>query len=46
MEPSPGTRAGGHRRARIGMEWETPGIVLDVRPYGEGDAVATVLTET
>ena len=28
------------------MEWEATGIVLDVRPYGEGDAVATVLTET
>ena len=27
------------------MEWEAPGIVLDVRPYGEGDALASVLTE-
>ena len=27
------------------MEWEAPAIVLDARPYGEGDAVATVLTE-
>lgn len=27
------------------MEWEAPGIVLAARPYGEGDAVATVLTE-
>ncbi len=27
------------------MEWEAPGIVLDARPYGEGDAVATVMTE-
>ena len=27
------------------MEWEAPSIVLDVRPYGEGDAVATVFTE-
>jgi DNA repair protein RecO (recombination protein O) len=27
------------------MEWDAPGIVLDVRPYGEGDAVATVMTE-
>jgi DNA repair protein RecO (recombination protein O) len=27
------------------MEWEAPGIILDVRPYGEGDAVATVMTE-
>jgi DNA repair protein RecO (recombination protein O) len=26
------------------MEWEAPAIVLDARPYGEGDAVATVLT--
>jgi DNA repair protein RecO (recombination protein O) len=27
------------------VEWEAPAIVLDVRAYGEGDAVATVLTE-
>jgi DNA repair protein RecO (recombination protein O) len=27
------------------MEWEAPGIILDVRPHGEGDAVATVMTE-
>jgi DNA repair protein RecO (recombination protein O) len=27
------------------MEWNVPAIVLDVRPYGEGDAVATVMTE-
>lgn len=27
------------------MEWEAPGIILDIRPYGEGDAVATVMTE-
>jgi len=27
------------------MEWQAPAIVLDTRPYGEGDAVATVLTE-
>jgi DNA repair protein RecO (recombination protein O) len=27
------------------MEWEAPAIVLDARPYGEGDALATVLTE-
>jgi DNA repair protein RecO (recombination protein O) len=26
------------------MEWEEPAIVLDVRPFGEADAVATVLT--
>lgn len=27
------------------MEWEAPAIVLDVRPYGEGGALVTVLTE-
>ena len=27
------------------MDWEAPAILLDSRPYGEGDAVATVLTE-
>ena len=27
------------------MEWEAPGIVLAVDPFGEGDALATVLTE-
>jgi DNA repair protein RecO (recombination protein O) len=27
------------------MEWEAPGIILDVRPHGEGDAIATVMTE-
>jgi DNA repair protein RecO (recombination protein O) len=26
------------------MEWDAPAIVLDARPYGEGDAVATVMT--
>src|SRR6201986_5216281 len=26
------------------MEWDTPAIVLDARPYGEGDAIATVMT--
>ena len=26
------------------MEWEAPAIVLAARPYGEGDALATVLT--
>ncbi|GAN77587.1 DNA repair protein RecO [Acidisphaera rubrifaciens] len=26
------------------MDWEAPAIVLDARPYGEGDAVATVFT--
>ncbi len=27
------------------MEWDAPAIVLDARPYGEGDAVVTVMTE-
>jgi DNA repair protein RecO (recombination protein O) len=27
------------------MEWDAPAIVLDLRPYGEGDAVAAVLTQ-
>jgi len=27
------------------MEWDAPTIVLDARPYGEGDIVATVMTE-
>jgi DNA repair protein RecO (recombination protein O) len=27
------------------MEWDAPAIILDTRPYGEGDAVATVMTE-
>ncbi len=27
------------------MEWDAPAIVLDARPYGEGDAIATVITE-
>jgi DNA repair protein RecO (recombination protein O) len=27
------------------MEWDAPAIVLDVHPYGEGDAIATVMTE-
>jgi len=27
------------------MEWEAPGIVLDARPFGEGDALAAVFTE-
>ncbi len=26
------------------MEWEAPAIVLDARPYGEGDVVAAVMT--
>ena len=28
------------------MDWEAPAIILDARPYGEADAVATVMTET
>ncbi|HEY1412883.1 MAG TPA: DNA repair protein RecO, partial [Rhodopila sp.] len=27
------------------MEWDAPAIILDARPYGEGDAVVTVMTE-
>jgi DNA repair protein RecO (recombination protein O) len=27
------------------MEWESPGIVLDIRPYGEGDVISSVFTE-
>jgi DNA repair protein RecO (recombination protein O) len=27
------------------VEWQAPAIVLDARAYGEGDAIATVLTE-
>ncbi len=27
------------------MEWEAPAIVLDARLYGEGDAIAAVMTE-
>ena len=27
------------------MEWDAPAIILDTRPYGEGDALATVMTE-
>ena len=27
------------------MEWDAPGIILDIRPFGEGDAVATIMTE-
>jgi DNA repair protein RecO (recombination protein O) len=27
------------------MDWEAPGVVLQARPYGEGDAVAAVMTE-
>ncbi|MCC6718105.1 MAG: DNA repair protein RecO [Acetobacteraceae bacterium] len=27
------------------MDWEAPAIILDARPYGEADAIATVMTE-
>lgn len=27
------------------MDWDAPAIVLDARPYNEGDAVASVMTE-
>ena len=27
------------------MEWEAPAIVLGIRPFGEGDALATLLTQ-
>jgi DNA repair protein RecO (recombination protein O) len=27
------------------MDWDAPAIVLDARPYAEGDAVASVMTE-
>lgn len=27
------------------MDWELPAIVLDTRPYGEGDIIATLMTE-
>ena len=27
------------------MEWDAPAIMLEARPYGEGDAVTTVMTE-
>ena len=27
------------------MQWDAPAIVLDARPYGEGDALVTVMTE-
>lgn len=26
------------------MDWDAPAIVLDARPYGEGDVIATVMT--
>ncbi len=27
------------------MDWEAPAVVLEARPYGEGDSLASVLTE-
>lgn len=27
------------------MEWEAPAILLDVRPYAEGDAIVTLMTQ-
>src|ERR1700719_2175068 len=27
------------------MEWDAPAIILEARPYREGDAVTTVMTE-
>jgi DNA repair protein RecO (recombination protein O) len=27
------------------MDWDAPAIILDVRPFGEGDAIAGVMTE-
>ena len=27
------------------MDWDLPAIVLDTRPYGEGDVIATLMTE-
>ena len=27
------------------MDWDAPAIILDARPFGEGDAIATVMTE-
>jgi len=27
------------------MDWDAPAIVLDARPFNEGDAIATVMTE-
>jgi len=29
----------------LGMEWEAPAVVLDIRPHGEGGAIASLLTE-
>jgi DNA repair protein RecO (recombination protein O) len=30
----------------VGLEWEAPGIVVSVAPFGEGDALAAVFTES
>lgn len=27
------------------MEWDSPGIILDTRPFGESDLLATIMTE-
>ena len=27
------------------MDWDLPAIVLDTRPYGDADLIATVMTE-
>ena len=45
-----GRRRPSHRRRKTAsrlaaMDWDAPAIVLDARPYGEGDAIATVMTE-
>jgi DNA repair protein RecO (recombination protein O) len=29
----------------MALDWDAPAILLDARPYGEGDAIAAVLTE-
>jgi DNA repair protein RecO (recombination protein O) len=36
---------GNEGKTETTMEWDAPAIVLSVRPYGEGDVVATVMTE-
>jgi DNA repair protein RecO (recombination protein O) len=38
-------RAGLDARKIVRMEWDAPAIILDVRPYGEGDALVNVITE-
>lgn len=40
-----GGRNPGAGGGRVDMEWDAPAIVLDARPFGEGDAIATVMTE-